>query len=137
MTPLTIRAHHLFCLSHANVEPRPHPTLLDVLERLKRDRTTSVRVVVGPDDICLPCPEWMSDHCRQKVGREERNQDKDRRYLERLGLEEGETLLADALYRRMRERVDTAFIREVCFSSSPDHTETCGQSLHVTLWDTP
>lgn len=135
MTPITIRAHHLFCLSHANVEPRPHPTLPDVLERLKQDPTTSICVVAGPDEVCLPCPKWTGHDCGQKPGREERNVVKDRRYLVRLGLEEGAVLPVGALYRRMRRRVDATFIREVCFTSSLDHTQACGRALQVDLWE--
>ena len=134
MPPLTIRAHHLLCLSEANLDPQDHPTLMNILRTLKSDPDVLIRVVNGPDDICLPCPQWSGEDCLQKPGREARNGIKDRRFLERLGLKTGEVWEAKALYARIHERIDGGLIRETCATSTPEHVEACVKGLSVDLW---
>ena len=65
---LTVRAHHLVCLVHHAVFGDEHPTLPLLLEQIREDPERLLRVVVGPDDICLPCPHWNGALCVRKEG---------------------------------------------------------------------
>ena len=116
---LTVRAHHLVCLAHHAVFGDEHPTLPLLLKAVREDPWRRLRVVVGPDDICLPCPHWDGTLCTRKEGMEERNRLKDARFLEVLGLEDGEVRPAHEVYDLVAERVTLAALEDICPTCSP------------------
>ena len=116
---LTVRAHHLVCLAHHAVYGDEHPTLPILLEAVREDPERRVRVVVGPDDICLPCPYWDGTLCVRKEGMEERNRVKDAKFLEVLGLTDGEVRAAREIYDLVAERVTLGVLEAICPTCSP------------------
>jgi hypothetical protein len=92
----------------------------------------TVRVVVGPDDICLPCPHWQGGTCGR--GFEELNCGKDRAFLQMLGLDDGDGMPAQRLMDLFRDRASAEFFRATCPNCSPDR---CAQATRsgVSLGD--
>lgn len=111
---LTVRAHHLVCLAHHAVFGDEHPTLPVLLKAVREDPGRCLRVVVGPDDICLPCPHWNGTLCVRQEGMEEKNRVKDARFLEVLGLSDGEESPARDVYDRVAERVTFEVLQDIC-----------------------
>jgi hypothetical protein len=114
---LRLRGHHLGCVLHDLRTPSDHPTVPKACAWLRANPTGTVHVVVGPDDICLPCPQWDGTTCLR--GFEQLNQGKDRRFLALLGMKDGEGLPARELYQRLMARMVLAFLTEVCAGCSP------------------
>lgn len=115
---LALRGHHLGCVLSAFGEESDHPTVPRAVAWLRANPQGSVRVVVGPDDICLPCPKWDGETCLS--GFEEMNVGKDGRFLDLLGMKDGDALAARELFARLMARADAAFFRSVCPNCSPD-----------------
>ena len=124
---LTVRAHHLVCLAHHAVHGDEHPTLPVLLKAVREDPWRRVRVVVGPDDICLPCPHWNGTLCTRKEGMEEKNRVKDARFLEVLGLSDGEERTVREVYGLVAERVTLDILEDICPTCCPAE---CADAVH-------
>ena len=117
---LTVRAHHLVCLAHHAVFGDEHPTLPVLLKAVREDPGRRLRVVVGPDDICIPCPHWNGTLCTRKEGMEEKNRVKDARFLEVLGLSDGEERTVREVYGLVAERVTLEVLEAICPTCTPE-----------------
>ena len=122
--PLTVRAHHLGCLAHHAVFGDEHPTLPILLKTFRENPDRAVRVVVGPDDICEPCPHWNGTECVRKEGMESMNQRKDAQFLEALALADGDTRTPRELHALMAERLSVEVFRAICPTCQP---ESCAE----------
>lgn len=114
---LHLRGHHLGCVLHDLRTPSDHPTVPTACAWLRAHPNGTVNVVVGPDDICQPCPQWDGSKCLR--GFEQLNQGKDKRFLELLDMKDGEGLPARELFGRLMARMDLAFLNQVCAGCSP------------------
>ena len=117
---LTVRTHHLVCLAEYAVDGGDHPTLPILLRAFRENPDRSVRVVVGPDDICTPCPYWDGVTCTREVGMEEKNRAKDAKFLDLLGLADGEVSTARELQTLIAGRVTADALHDICPTCSPD-----------------
>ena len=117
-TTIALRGHHLGCMLTAFSKDSGHPTLPLAVAHVRAHPDGDVHVVVGPDDICVPCPDWDGSTCRR--GHEEKNVVKDRAFLELLGMADGEALPAREVFARLASRADADFFRRVCPSCHPD-----------------
>lgn len=115
---LALRGHHLGCVLSALRKESSHPTVPRAVAWLRAHPEGNVHVTVGPDDVCLPCPDWDGKTCQK--GYEEMNLEKDRCFLELLGMQDGDALAARELFARLMTCVDAAFFRSVCPSCDPD-----------------
>jgi len=115
---ITLRGHHLGCTLVSIHNPSDHPTVPKAIEWLKVHPKGRVRVVIGPDDICLPCPHWDGTTCGR--GFEELNKGKDARFITLLGMKPGEALPAAEVFARLCARADLAFFKDVCGTCGPD-----------------
>ena len=115
---LTVRAHHLACLAHYAAFGGDHPTLPALLQAAREDPDRPARVVVGPDDICLPCPHWDGERCNRKPFMEEQNRAKDALFLAALGLDDRERPFRE-IYRLVAERVTLELLQAVCPTCCP------------------
>ncbi len=118
--PLAVRTHHLMCVSRGALTGSKHPTLSPLLELIRREPDRAIRVVVGPDDICIPCPHWNGTECVRSEGMEPKNRRKDARFLEVLGLTEGQTMTAREIYDLIAERITIEDLRDICPTCQPD-----------------
>ncbi len=112
--PPVIRCHHLGCLVDFAAFGGSHPTLPALLARLRENPDQIVRVVVGQDDACLPCPFWNDGQCTQRPGREERNRAKDERFLTILALEDGQELSFRQAMALVYERLGRDLLAQLC-----------------------
>jgi len=118
--PLIVRAHHIGCLIHYATYGGKHPTLPILLAALREKPDRVLRVIAGPDDICLPCPHWNGAECVREQGMEPKNRTKDERFLAALGLADGAEIRAGDLLRLVTERLDLAALRTLCADCEPD-----------------
>jgi hypothetical protein len=123
---LVLRGHHLGCVLAGFAAGSDHPTVPVAIAWLRDNPRGTIRVVVGPDDICLPCPEWDGETCGR--GFEELNQGKDRMFLGLLGMDDGERLPARDVFSRLCERATSAFWRETCPGCSPDKCDAAARA---------
>lgn len=126
---LVVRSHHLFCLTRYNVLGGYHPTLPLVLTRIKSTPDTTVKVVTGADDICLPCPCWHDDRCKR--GMEEANLLKDKQFLHKMDLDNGTVVPAKMLFDIMRKTITEYDLAEICPSCT---FEACAEALRTKSW---
>lgn len=126
---LVVRSHHLFCLARHNMVGGYHPTLPLVLRRIKSSPDISVKVVAGVDDICLPCPCWHNDRCKR--GTDEVNLLKDKKFLRKMGLEDGVVAPAERILDIMRQAITVHDTAEICADCT---FEVCADALHAKGW---
>jgi hypothetical protein len=117
--PLVVRAHHLVCLVHFAARGGTHPTLPLLLRAVRENPGRLLRVVVGPDDICQPCPHWNGATCTRLEGMEAKNRGKDARFLQALGLADGEELAAREVFARVAQRLTPAALAAICADCVP------------------
>jgi len=124
---IAIRAHHLVCMSRSAAEGNSnHPTLTPILEKIHANPDRHIRVIIGPDDICLPCPDWDNDKYTCGKGYEELNKRKDAAFLKVLGFTDGQVLPACEIYIRISERVTLEDMKRICHSSK---SEACAEAV--------
>jgi len=115
---LKLRGHHLGCVMSAFRGKTDHPTVPKAIEWLKKNPEGLVEIIIGPDDICLPCPHWDGNTCTR--GFEELNKRKDRKFIEQLKVKEGEKLPGRKVFKLLIERTDLDFFKRVCPNCSPE-----------------
>ena len=106
------------CVLHDFRAGSNHPTVPLAIEWLRANPQGAVRVIVGPDDICLPCPQWDGSTCKR--GFEEMNTGKDKRFLALLEMRDGDALPASKLFKRLMDKADIEFFTSVCAGCSPE-----------------
>jgi len=129
---LTVRAHHLGCLAHFAAFGGTHATLPILLAAVREDPERRVRVVAGPDDICVPCPFWDGVRCNREPGMEEKNRAKDRAFLDALGLKDGETKTARELSKLVRDRLTLDVLTRFCPDCLPG---PCADAVARGAWE--
>ncbi|NLX59228.1 MAG: DUF1284 domain-containing protein [Phycisphaerae bacterium] len=112
--PLAVRTHHLMCVSRGALTGSKHPTLSPLLELIRKEPGRLIRVVVGPDDICIPCPYWNGTECARSEGMEAMNRRKDQEFLEVLGMSDGQVMNAREMYDLIGRRITLEALRWVC-----------------------
>jgi len=117
-----IKPHHFLDIlrdfggGQRTFEPHPYGHAVHtVAEQLLSDRTVMLELVVGTDDICAPCRNNKDGVCVDTIDTNYRpqapsskqawNRTIDLRLFERLGLEEGTRLSAEAFCRIARNRL--------------------------------
>lgn len=119
---IVIRAHHLFDMLDAlGTGKSSHETLGPVALKIRANPTVPLKIVIGVDDICGPCERWDHERGRCKKNLEKYPRDNeeslscDRNALRALGMNPGDTINADRLYRRIQARVTRkVFAEQVC-----------------------
>lgn len=119
---LTIRGHHLFdMLDAVGTGKSSHKTLGPVAQKMRANPKSSIKVVVGVDDICGPCEWWDHEKGRCKRDLERHPQDNpnsltsDANAIRVLGMKPGDVRKADQLYRHIQAKVTKkVFAEEVC-----------------------
>ncbi|MBN1343001.1 MAG: hypothetical protein JXQ73_10000 [Phycisphaerae bacterium] len=119
--PISIKPHHFVDIITALgggqrvFEPHPYGHAVHVVAAgILEHPEATLRMALGADDICGPCSHNVDGVCDDTIdtsfrpaapeSKREYNLLIDRRWCERLGLEQGETLTARDLCRRIRDR---------------------------------
>ena len=119
---ITVRGHHLFDMLDAlGTGKSSHKTLGPVAQKIRAHPKAQIKVVIGVDDICGPCEWWdhAKGHCRKNLTTyPQDNQDSlncDKNAIRVLGMNPGDTMNADSIYRLIRAKVTKkVFAEEVC-----------------------
>ena len=113
---LYIRAHHLFCMmcvygSGENTDPLQDDNLYELFVKMRDNPEIPVTLIEGCCDVCPPCPAYYAPEniCLHSYTRD---QYKDLRTFQILGLAPGDTLPARELWARLYDRFPTS--AEVC-----------------------
>ena len=129
---ITIKPHHfvdiITAFGDGRTEFQPHPyghAVHTVSDRVWRDRATVLEMELGADDICVPCVHNIDGLCDDTIdtsfrpgapsSKREWNLRIDRRWCERLELEQGGRLTARQFCQRVRDRAGdiTDIYREI------------------------
>ena len=134
---ITIKPHHFvdiitaFGDGHMKFQPHPyghavHSVAKDVLA----NRDITLRIEMGADDICLPCRHNIGGCCDDTIdtsfrpqapeSKREYNLLIDRRWCERLGLQQDDELTARELCSRIRDCADD--IEDIYSETPSDRT---------------
>ena len=123
---IRIKPHHFLDIitsfggGQRTFEPSPYRHAVHtVSERILSDRTVTLKLVLGIDDICAPCRNNQDGVCVDTIDTSYRpqapsskgawNERIDLRLFERLGLKEGARLTASEFCRIARERLGDVF----------------------------
>jgi len=118
--PIAIRTHHLMCLINSAAQKSTRPEIIATITTLRAHPDGLIRLVIGPDDVCLPCPDRdaLTHTCGK--GCEDMNKIKDARYLDILDLAEGDVLPARQLYALVADRITLDHMKAVCPDCRPE-----------------
>ncbi len=123
---LQIRPHHLMCMScfyggRKELAPIEEDNLYEAIDIMQRNPQIPVELVCGPCMICPPCHGYdpATGQCTADVGMALRDELKDLDVLQRLGLEYGDVLPAQALMARLYKGI--ASTRAVCGHGDGQH----------------
>ena len=117
---ILIKPHHFVdimrALGSGNVDWKPHSyghNLHGVAARLVADCRATLQIELGADDICQPCIHNADGQCDDVIdtsfrpqaprSKQEWNLLIDRRWCERLGIDQGDTFTARELCERIRD----------------------------------
>ncbi|HRU06640.1 MAG TPA: hypothetical protein P5137_12800, partial [Candidatus Brocadiia bacterium] len=118
---ISIKPHHfvdiITSFGAGQSDPQPHPyghAVHTVTKAVLADRDVLLRMELGADDICAPCKHNISGLCGDTIDtsyrplapklKREWNLLIDQRWLQRLGLREGDTLTARQMCQRIQDR---------------------------------
>ena len=118
---IAIKPHHFVDIVTAFGDGRtafqPHPyghALHSVAKAILEDRDVNLRIELGADDICLPCRHNIDGQCDDTIdtsfrpaapeSKREWNLIIDRRWCQRLGVQQDDQLTARDLCSRIRDR---------------------------------
>ncbi len=142
---INIKPHHfvdiLTGFGKGNTDPEPHPyghAVHTVTRAVLADPDVDLRVEIGADDICTPCRHNVNGACDDTIdtsyrpeappSKQEWNLLLDRRWCERLGLGQGETLTARELAARIRENSED--IQDIYREIPADRNDERRANLH-------
>lgn len=115
--PLTIRAHHLLCIlgfRGFGYSEKFTSNMGDVVEKLRSDHIFPVILVVGCDVICAACPHNKEGKCLKEVDSEAKSVSLDQKILSRLGFEPGAQVSSCEGWERIKERITSEDMCELC-----------------------
>jgi len=115
--PCTIRAHHLLCtLGFRGLGYSEEFTsrMRNVVEKLRCSPVFPLTLVVGCDIICAACPHSKEGECLKDTDSEAKAISLDLEILSRLGFEPGAQVPCYEAWERIRERMTSEDMVELC-----------------------
>ncbi len=114
---LEIRAHHLLCLlgfRGLGYSQEFIKKMGKVAKDLHSNSTFPITVFAECDVICASCPHNKGNKCRKKVDSESKTKARDLEVLRRLGFEVGAQMPVAKAWARIRERLTSRDVAEIC-----------------------
>lgn len=115
--PLNIRPHHLLCIlgfRGLGYNEEFISTMGKVVGKLRSDPTFPMSLVVGCDAICAACPHNKEGKCLKRVDSEVKVMSLDLKMLPKLGFEVGAQVSAGEAWQRIKERITSEDMAELC-----------------------
>ncbi len=143
---MKVRGHHLVCTYcfYGSGKQRAEDffgvenAIPQLLQKLREDPGMEITVATNLDDVCDMCPLKRPNGCGRSsdaVAQNEKLRGWDRAILKALGLEEGESITAQELEGRIRERIpDISVFCTNCSSASPSGWEEYRRAIRQGLW---
>ncbi len=150
--PIRIKPHHFVDIitglgaGQTTFEPHPYGHAVHIVaERLIQDRDVLLQMELGADDICGPCIHNIDGRCNDTIdtsyrpaapaSKQEWNLLIDRRWCERLGLQQGDTMSAREFVERLRDRAGdiTDIYREIPADLTADRARKLTQGIEAYL----
>lgn len=107
-----LRGHHLLCLlgfRGMGYSPAFAENMAQVYERLRAEPATKVRIVRGPDALCVCYPENDTSHCDAPNVHE-----RDDEVLQRLGFQHGDEAAWQDILTKIGVEMRKKDIRKLC-----------------------
>ena len=153
---IRIKPHHFvdvvtsFGAGQVTFEPHPYGHAVHtVSERILKERDLLLEMELGADDICVPCSHNRDGICDDIIDTSYRPQASplkrewnlivDRRWCERLALEQGSRLTAREFCERLRERMGdiTDIYREIPAHMTAERADKLGRGIQIFLSEDP
>jgi hypothetical protein len=115
--PLKVRPHHLLCIlgfRGLGYDEEFVSNMTKLVEKLHADSTLPITLVVGGDAICAACPHSKGGKCLKRADSEAEVTILDSKVLKRLGFEVGVQIPAGEAWERVRERLTSEDLTEIC-----------------------
>jgi len=148
MNPISVKPHHFIDIvtsfggGQTVFEPHPYGHAVHtVAQQALEDRDALLKMELGADDICTPCSHNINGLCDDVIdtsfrpnapsSKREWNLTIDRRWCERLGLKQDDTLTARAFCERLRDRMGdiTDIYREIPVHMTAERAQKLGQGI--------
>jgi len=117
-TAITLRAHHLLCMHGfrgLGYDDHFVENMARVCERVRNEPDLKIIIVDGPDEICEHCPHVHGCIC-EKEGEDAEAcaKELDRRVLDKLGIQVGQTFARDEIFVLIYEKIAPEDLAVVC-----------------------
>lgn len=122
-----LRGHHLLCLlgyRGMGYSAQYVANMTQIHQTLRADPETKVRLVAGPDDLCVKFPESQVCHCEDTHIYE-----RDAAILEKLNLEIGQTLPWTDIEDLIKQNVVSGDILNLCSTCSWRSYGVCEEGI--------
>ena len=116
-SPLKIRAHHLLCLlgfRGLGYSQEFIAVMGKVVKKVRPNSVFPITVIAECDIICASCPHNREDKCLKEVDSERKVKARDLEVLQRLGLEVGAQVPAAKAWTRIKGRLSSRDLAEIC-----------------------
>ena len=116
-SPLKIRPHHLLCLLGFRGSGYSQEFVLNMgkaVEELRFDPTLPITLVVGCDAICADCPHNRNGKCLKEADSEAKVISLDLVLLSKLGFEVGDEVSTSEAWERIKERITSEDMADLC-----------------------
>ena len=114
---MNLRGHQLLCVlgfRGYGYSPAFVDNMTAIVERLRRDDATTVRVISTLADLCSACPNLGLKGCASRPGAERRVHMHDLTVMERLHISEGEALPWGTIKQRIAASVQPQDLQTLC-----------------------
>lgn len=115
--PVKVRSHHLLCMLGFRGLGYGEVFILNMAKlvgKLHSDSTFPILLVVGCDVICAACPHNKEGRCLEKADSEAKTASLDLKMLLKLGIEAETQLSAGEAWERIKERITSEDMAEIC-----------------------
>jgi hypothetical protein len=115
--PLKIRTHHLLCVlgfCGLGYSQEFISTMGKVVEKLRSNSAFPIILVAECDIICASCPHNKGNKCLKETDSESKVKTRDLEVLHRLGFEVGAQMATGKAYAKIKERLSSGDIAEIC-----------------------
>ncbi len=114
---LNIRPHHLLCIlgfRGLGYSEKFVSNMEEVAKKLRSDFTSFITLVLECDAICAACPHNVEGKCLKSDVSEVEVAAMDTKCLQKLGFKAGDSVSADEVWKRVKERITLEDIKEIC-----------------------
>lgn len=129
---LEIRAHHLLCILGFRGLGYSREFIVKmgkVVKKVNTNATFPITIIAECDVICASCPHNRDNKCLKEAASEVKMKNRDLEVLQRLGFEVGAQIPAAEVWTRIRAKLASRDIAEICQYCEWQKLGHCAQGL--------